>query len=104
MAYLSRRQFFLPFLALALSALVLGACTTRVSPGGAASTPTRLAAVTAAAPVGPPAPTKSAPTRPSATAASAATPAHPAPTYGSVVWTLTILHTGEVYGDVLPCG
>lgn len=31
-------------------------------------------------------------------------PASPAPTRGEVAFTLTILHTGEVQGEVLPCG
>jgi|YNPNPStandDraft_1061719.scaffolds.fasta_scaffold33844_2 hypothetical protein len=54
------------------------------------------AVVTAVAPVGPVSPTKTVPVR-TVTAASTV----PA---GPVVWTLTILHTGEVYGEVLPCG
>lgn len=95
--------WFTVVLALFLLA-VLGSCNTRVSPDGAASTPTRLAVVTAAAPMGPPAPTRAAPTHAAPTAVPPTLPAGQRPTYGPVAWTLTILHTGEVYGDVLPCG
>jgi hypothetical protein len=89
--------------ALFLLAAVLGACSTRVSPSGAGDTPIRLEVVTAATPMGPPAPTKA----PAATISTGATPqrtAAPTVPAGPVAWTLTILHTGEVYGDVLPCG
>lgn len=102
MARLSWQLLLGLVLALTLSVVLLGACSTRVSSGGAASTPTRPAAVTAVAPMGPPAPTK---TVPVPTVVPAATrPAGPTGEAGPVAWTLTILHTGEVYGDVLPCG
>jgi hypothetical protein len=48
---------------------------------------------TAPGPIGPPAPT-----RPAVTASP------PSPTSGRPAFSLTVLHTGEVYGEVLPCG
>ncbi|MGC8959183.1 MAG: hypothetical protein ACP5OO_05280 [Chloroflexia bacterium] len=87
---LSSRSVLLLFLML----LALLATSCRL--GDATTVPTRPAVVTAAAPVGPVSPTKTAPVR-TATAA----PTIPA---GPVAWTLTILHTGDVRGDVLPCG
>ena len=105
----SLRLFLFPLLLLALLTPVLGACGTAVIPTRPAMTPTRLRAVTAVAPVGPLAPTKAAavPTAPVAavpTAPALQQTAGPTVPVGPVAWTLTILHTGEVYGDVLPCG
>jgi len=85
----------LPLL-LVLLALLATSCRFGDATLKPAAVPTRSAAVTAVAPVGPASPTKTAQVR-TATAA----PTIPA---GPVAWTLTILHTGEVYGDVLPCG
>lgn len=99
----SPQPLLLPFLALVLLTIVLEACGTAGSLASPVITPTQLRVVTAVAPMGPPAPTKS----PAATISTAPTPQRAvAPTFpvGPVAWTLTILHTGEVYGDVLPCG
>ncbi|MGC8873628.1 MAG: hypothetical protein ACP5SI_04155 [Chloroflexia bacterium] len=61
--------------------------------GGCRQKPTPQPAVTAPVPIGPPAPTRP------ATAAPL-----PIPTTDRPAFSLTVLHTGEVYGEVLPCG
>ncbi len=92
------------FALLVLGSLVVGACRVGDSLPTPIVAPTRPPAVTAMAPVGPLSPTKAPPPE-DATAAPAPTqPASPTFPVGPVDWTLIILHTGEVYGDVLPCG
>lgn len=83
-------------LLLALVGLLTASCRYGDATPKPGAAPTRPAVVTAPAPIGPASPTKTVLPRP--TAAAPTTPA------GPVAWTLTILHTGEVRGDVLPCG
>lgn len=90
-------RLHLPLLVLlALLTVGLASCRVREATPGPGSSSTRPAAVTAVAPVGPLSPTK----KPAAPTAAGG----PTAAAGPLAWTLTILHTGEVYGDVLPCG
>lgn len=104
--------------ALLLAALLTG-CRVGESPAaaypgplvGAAARSTASPAVTAYP--GPPArtpfratarPSGAATPSPAATAAAGAPAATPAPTRADIAFALSILHTGEVRGEVLPCG
>lgn len=89
-------RFSRSLLLLVLVGLLAASCRFGEATPKPSATPTRPAAVTAVAPVGPASPTKTVPAQP-----TTVVPASPA---GPVAWTLTILHTGEVRGDVLPCG
>ncbi|MBN1484231.1 MAG: hypothetical protein JXA37_05870 [Chloroflexia bacterium] len=99
-----RNRFGFLLWVLALLSLFVAACRTdgtgsSVGPQTAAVPPSQ-APVTAAGPAGPPSPTKPAH---SATAPTAP-PLGQTSASGEVALTLTILHTGEVYGEILPCG
>ena len=103
---------------LVVAALLLGACraeggpvagTTPAYGGPTAAVPTRAPA-TVAPPAG-----AAVPTRPPATVpppAGAAVPTQPpatvppsaVPIPGELPFSLAVLHSGEVYGEVLPCG